>query len=540
MHTRSPDLRPQERERASYQDIRNARDLIRQLSRQRAAYRQLCRDGLKLALLVRNPLPSAAEPHTVGPLDEAPAWTMRGHGRTLDNWVTKFNQASSLAANPSRADDLVDKEPAALDEQELSVQAVRHRDRVFAFLWATYPWGRARPRRGAAAGVCRRQEAISPDVLNRIGYGVSLAQSRTPRDLNQARGAVEEAIRLDPDYPEGYGLRLLIDELAVLYGVDTFARWDRGRVLGPVGLLDEYEQDEERLSRIGRREPLNDLAAGVHHLHRHRFDKAVPLLLRAANASRNSPGAYRWLAEALCYLGRFDEALEMIARAQACCRGVGLPLVLATKGFVLYCAGRLPEAERLLGDAVAQRTCISKTHVFAARVCAARAVGCRHDEPQRARELFREGLRHLDQAGADDGLNSAFLLTERACLLAAAGLQDRHLEEQAEQLTQRLKTVVDDHAAPSYYLAQVRAQLAASRNRRELWEQAVDSLAAAVRDRCARAVALGVDPLLTPLREVRPDEYNELRARLFQHAPAAADVVAACAGPTEHTLWWRQ
>jgi adenylate cyclase len=156
----------------------------------------------------------------------------------------------------------------------------------------------------------RRSRSLQTENLEAydcVLRGRQLWERYTPEANLEARRLYEKAIELDPDYARAYA------SLAWTYMVEHDERWG-----------DPEDQPLERALEFARRGVLvnpashsNHLALGQVCLSKSLHEEALEALETAIALNPNDADGYVFLAEALSYAGRPDEAIDLIGKAQS-------------------------------------------------------------------------------------------------------------------------------------------------------------------------------------------------------------------------------
>ncbi|AXC10922.1 Adenylate cyclase [Acidisarcina polymorpha] len=181
-------------------------------------------------------------------------------------------------------------------------------------------------------------------------------QKRTPESLNQALDSYSQALIRDPSYAEAYV------GLANCYNL-----------LREYTLMPPEEAYPRALAAARQAIVLDDSLAGVHSALAFvdsywLWDSygAEREFKRAIELDPNSVSAHHWYATFLLHLGRFEQAMEEINRAQRLTPSS--PAVLADKGLILFFAGHPNDAIALLKQLEAAEPAFLSPHTYLATI----------------------------------------------------------------------------------------------------------------------------------------------------------------------------
>lgn len=165
-----------------------------------------------------------------------------------------------------------------------------------------------------------------------------LWEKRTPESLREAVTGFERAIALDPLYAKAYsGL------------ANTYNLLRQYSVMPPA---EAYPLAERAARKAIELDPADADAqsalAFVEFYWLRRVDEGMRRFGTARDLDPSSPKIRHWQANALLHLGRFPEALEAIEGAQQL--DPASRSILASKGLILFSAGRVAQARSLLTD----------------------------------------------------------------------------------------------------------------------------------------------------------------------------------------------
>jgi eukaryotic-like serine/threonine-protein kinase len=170
--------------------------------------------------------------------------------------------------------------------------------------------------------------------------GRAYVLSPTVPDLNRAKEAFEEALRLDPNYADAWAsLGSAYKRMPIAASMPTAEALTKARDAAERALQIDAE-NAEAYSVLGT----------VAFWYEWDFAKAERLLRRAIELQPSSADAQLFLAHLYANIGRHDEALNEIRRTRAL--DPAWPLARAQEGSFLIMARRYEEALRLLDDAI--------------------------------------------------------------------------------------------------------------------------------------------------------------------------------------------
>jgi adenylate cyclase len=131
-----------------------------------------------------------------------------------------------------------------------------------------------------------------PSILANAAYALAYFGE----DIGAMMRLVDRALALNPNYARGWLLSSVLRNWA-----------------GQPDIAIEHAKNSLRLSPRARVGPSLFVIGHAHFLSR-RFDEAIPELLLAIQEDRSYPGPYRVLAACYAYMGRLDEAREIVER----------------------------------------------------------------------------------------------------------------------------------------------------------------------------------------------------------------------------------
>ena len=149
-----------------------------------------------------------------------------------------------------------------------------------------------------------RQETNSIEAYDQLLRGVALFYEYRKEPNAMARQMFERAIALDPDYAKAYVW------LSWAYFID----WDFQWTEGPAA-LDRSHEAARKAVALDDSLALAHTVLGWNSLWKKQHDVAIAELERAVSLDPNSEWAFGFLAEALNYAGRPDEAIGFAKKA---------------------------------------------------------------------------------------------------------------------------------------------------------------------------------------------------------------------------------
>jgi tetratricopeptide (TPR) repeat protein len=166
--------------------------------------------------------------------------------------------------------------------------------------------GSIAPQLYAAEGVrARRKPPESLDAWERVARALALINERTKAETAQAQALLGKAIELDAGYAQAYSLLAFVLALNVHFG------WEpRERTL-PVAIKIATEA-----MRLDSDDPWSHAALGFVLAESRRVAEAVAEHKAALALNPNFAYGYTTLGAACCYLGRCEEAMSQIEKAE--------------------------------------------------------------------------------------------------------------------------------------------------------------------------------------------------------------------------------
>ena len=281
----------------------------------------------------------------------------------------------------------------------------------------------------------------------------------TPKDLMQAAAFFDEALRLDPNYADAWaGLGSAYKRLPIVTGgsSDAFAK-ARDAANRALALQPEHAEATSVLGTVAFWYEWN-------------YQRAEALLRRALELQPSSADSQVFLAHLLSNIGRFDEALNEIRRAQAL--DPGWPVPRSLEGQFLFMARRYDAALQRLEETLQVHQDFWNAHLF--RVWTLIALE-RYDDSLEAAD--RAQLLRPGPEGSAMGP-----LAMKGYALVRMGRR-----REAEAMIEKIRA---DRSSPAILLH------ALGRN-----DEALAQLRAAVAERSVSVTFLGVDPRWDDLRD---------------------------------------
>jgi adenylate cyclase len=180
----------------------------------------------------------------------------------------------------------------------------------------------------------KRPQNFTAAEANWKGVGLMLRYTR--EDIQKARGFLERAIEVDPEYAPPYGT------LGITYVAEFTNGWSRDRTL-----LDRAEELGRRSIEIDSSWPVGHLALGLVHFYRGNLSEAVAAADRAIDRAPSVPYPHMLRGLALAQQGRVLQATRSMRRALRLSPRPPPPLLLSV-AFVNFAAGREAEAVEMM------------------------------------------------------------------------------------------------------------------------------------------------------------------------------------------------
>jgi len=317
---------------------------------------------------------------------------------------------------------------------------------------------------------------VDPEAQQLYLKGIYYFDKRTPETLNQAVDYFTQAVVRDPQYAEAYvGLA------------------DCYNLLREYSLMPPSEAYPRAMNAAKRAIALDDSLSGAHSSlafvnfywswdvagAQHEFDRAIAL-------DPKSVLAHHWYATFLLHLGRYQEALAEIEKAQQL-----EPMsssILADKGLILFYAGQKDQSVALLKQLETTAPDFLSPHNYLAYVYLAQGNYAQYlAESRKSATLLHDQPRLSVLAAGDKGLAHS----------GSSGMLAAMLQEQ-----ERLYAAGSESA---YSLARTLALLGRK-------EDALSNLETSYTKREPELLALKIDPTLSSLRS--EPGYGELLAKI--------------------------
>jgi len=289
--------------------------------------------------------------------------------------------------------------------------------------------------------------------------GRVLVAKPTPKDLVQAAAFFAEAVKLDPNYADAWaGLGSAYKRLPIVTG----------------GSSDDFVRARDAATRALELQPEHAEATSVlgtvAFWYEWDYRRAEALLRRALELQPSSADSQVFLAHLLSNLGRFDEALDEIRRAQAL--DPGWPVPRSLEGQFLFMARRYDAALKRLDETLQVHPNFWNAHLF--RLWALIALGRYNDSLEAADRA------HLLRPGPEGSAMGP--LAMKGYALVRMGRRP-----EAEAMIDRIRA---ERSSPAILLH------ALGRD-----DEAAAQLRKAVSERSVSVTFLGVDPRWDDLRD---------------------------------------
>ncbi|HEX5071053.1 MAG TPA: protein kinase [Vicinamibacterales bacterium] len=254
-------------------------------------------------------------------------------------WGDQYNRPTSdlLAVQDEIAREILDKIQPRLSGEERERVTKRHTDDAVAY--QTYLQGRYHWNKGTVAGYKKAidyfQQAIAKDPKYALAYaGLAdsylLLGSYFVEAVTEAKGAAEEALRLDPNLAEAHiavgHIKLLLDwdwpaaEKSFTTGLSlnpssALAHSQYAMYLATVGRVPEAIVEVTRARDLDPLSPIVNSDLGWYLLYGGRVSEAVAQFRSTLEFDANSVSAHRGLGLALSQQGEHEDALAHLKRA---------------------------------------------------------------------------------------------------------------------------------------------------------------------------------------------------------------------------------
>jgi tetratricopeptide (TPR) repeat protein len=337
-------------------------------------------------------------------------------------------------------------------------------------------------RRSWSARAARKEAAVSqpraidPEAEQLYLKGIYYFNKRTPESLNQAVDYFTQAVVRDPQYAEPY-----------------VGMADSYNLLREYSVMPPSEAYPRAAAAAKRAIALDDSLSGAHSslafvdfYWSWDVPGAQSEFKRALELDPNSVRAHHWYATFLLHLGRFQESLEEIEKAQKL--DPESKSILADKGLILFYAGNTEQAVALLKQLEASEPDFLSPHNYLAIVYSSQGNWPQYlAESRKAATLLHDEHRLAVVAAGEKGFARG---GSRAMLLAI-------LKEQ-----QNLYANGQERA---YYLAQTSALLGDK-------EQALKDLQNSYLKRDTYLTQLRIDPTMSTLHD--EPRFREILAQI--------------------------
>ena len=281
----------------------------------------------------------------------------------------------------------------------------------------------------------------------------------TPKDLMQAAAFFDEALKLDPNYADAWaGLGSAYKRLPIVTGrsSDAFAK-ARDAAKRALELRPEHAEATSVLGTVA-------------FWYEWDYPRAEALLRRALELQPSSADSQVFLAHLLSNIGRFDEALDEIRRAQAL--DPGWPVPRSLEGQFLFMARRYDAALKRLDETLQVHPDFWNAHLF--RVWALIALGRYNDSLEAADRA------HLLRPGPEGSAMGP--LAMKGYALVRMGRR-----QEAQALIEKIRA---ERSSPAILLHALGQD-----------DEAFAQLRTAVAERSVSVTFLGVDPRWDDLRD---------------------------------------
>ena len=287
-------------------------------------------------------------------------------------WGDQYNRPASdlLAVQDDIAREILDKIQPRLSGEERQRATKRHTDDPAAY--QTYLQGRYHWNKGTIAGYKKAieyfQQAIAKDPKYALAYA-GLADSYLSlgsyfvEAVGEAKGAAEEALRIDPNLAEAHialgHIKLLLDwdwpaaEKSFTTGLSlnpasALAHTQYAMYLATVGRVSDAIAEVRRAQDLDPLSPIVNSDLGWYLLYAGNVGEAVTQFRKTLEFDANSVSAHRGLGIALSQQGQHDDALGHLK--QALDLSEKSPVVLGHIGAAYAAAGKRAEAEAASRD----------------------------------------------------------------------------------------------------------------------------------------------------------------------------------------------
>lgn len=337
-------------------------------------------------------------------------------------------------------------------------------------------------RRGGSARAARKDAAVStsrvidPETEQLYLKGIYYFNKRTPDSLNQAVDYFTQAVVRDPLYAQPY-----------------VGMADCYNLLREFSLMPPSEAYPRAAAAAKRAIALDDSLSGAHSSLAFvdfywywDVPGAQREFKRALELDPNSVLAHHWYATFLLHMGRFEESLEEIEKAQRL--DPGSTSILADKGLILFYAGYTDRAIALLTQLEATEPDFLSPHNYLAVIYLAQG---------NWREYLGESRKFATLLHDEHSLSVVAVGEKAFARDGSRGMLLAILKEQQAQYA--------NGQIRAYYLAQISALLGNKK-------QALDNLQNSYLKRDPDLTRLRIDPLLSALHD--EPRFREMLAQI--------------------------
>jgi adenylate cyclase len=171
------------------------------------------------------------------------------------------------------------------------------------------------------------------EAWGKVTKGYNYFIKATKEDNERARQLFEEAVKLDPKYATAWAM------MGWSYGLDLWLGWSES----PPDSLKLAREAGQKALAIDDQHPYVFAMQGIIHLVQRQYDQAIDKLRKSVSIDPNYFGGHLNLAITTFYVGRFEEALELIKKAMRLSPCYGA-VVLRLLGHIYFFLDRYEEA----------------------------------------------------------------------------------------------------------------------------------------------------------------------------------------------------